>query len=197
MMAPRSAKRWSEADDAYLAANYATTEMWRMVQHLDRSRDSITYRSKSLGLRRQHQPSVKKGEFVSGCDLPPGYEPWNMGRHAGILAELERTKERTVVQLCVALRVSSSTMWKHLARLKAEGAVFIHRWEPVPSAPGNVMAIYRAGAGVSVPRPERDNYPERIEYDATPQAIPRPHLGLWGLVWPTTPATPAEHGRAA
>lgn len=50
----RECRRWSSADDEYIANRYATAPLWQMARDLNRTVAAIKRRAQCLGIRRPH-----------------------------------------------------------------------------------------------------------------------------------------------
>ena len=88
------------------------------------------------------------------------------------------------------LGFSSATVSKVLGKLKKGELAHIASYQ---KSPANKMreAVWKIGRGDNAPRPYIAPKPAEEIF------IPRPTLGLWGLVWnTTTPAAPEERNAA-
>lgn len=190
--------KWSEADDAYLAANFRDCEMWRMMNHLDRSRDSIHYRAQVLGLKRPNPTLFKPRQVAVGVPFSKGNVPWNVGikKESGKPARKERTMLRdkiiammlaygnqTVGKLAAATEANPSAIWKACNKMRKANELHVAAYIP---APGKHIIVYALGRGEDAACPESKTMVEVNDPDPYEiQPIPRPALGLWGLVWNT------------
>lgn len=193
--------RWTLAEDAYLAGNFASAPMGSIIAATGRTLHAIYSRAKVLGLRRENQGRIgKRPGFIAGTPFRKGGNPHKTNLRDAIIRELVENGERTVRQLRAATGSSSSAIWKACYRLKEQNNLHVARWQPTKNSPGNIEAVYRIGAGEDAEKPdvwkplsaEVKRPPSAKDHE--PQPIPRPTLGPWGLVWNTTNAgqAPAE-----
>lgn len=201
---------WTISEDAYLATNYPTAPLATMAEHLDRSIDAIHCRARKLEVRRVNMGNLRF-RFQSGAAFKSGHRPWNAGTakpketptkrlslRDKIIAGLVEHSERTVTQLSKTTGSNKSSVQRLLCRIRDQKNCHIDRYDPVPNSPGNFQAIWKIGAGLDAEKPENCGAPKRRAEDIyEPIPIPRPPLGLWGLVWnTTTPAEPVERNAA-
>ena len=189
--------RWSHSEDTYLAMNFATATMDEMVAHLGRSKDGIYCRAKILGLQRPNRGRIGHGRFLVGTPFRLGSIPHKTNVRDAVIKALTEHVEQTSRQLASAAKVRSvSSVWTVCALLRKQKNIHIVRFQPCPTSPGNIEAVYRIGHGVDAVHPTKDA-PEQKKDIYKPDPIPRPVLGAWGCVWTTAakttePAVPAE-----
>lgn len=186
--------RWTHSEDAYLAVHFAETSMAEMIQSLGRTKDAIYCRARTLGLKRVNRGKFPKG-FIGGTPFRKGSIPHKTNIRDAIIKALAENHEQTSGQLRKATGSVNSSIWKTCEALKAQNNIHICRWQQVKNSPGNIEAVYRIGAGIDADKPSRSKKEPDIY---TPQQIPRPPLGPWGLSWNTTNAghAPAERNAA-
>lgn len=107
-----------------------------------------------------------------------------------IVAYMLVTATCTAATIQRDLGFSSATVSKVLGKLKKGELAHVAGYQ---KSTANRMreAVWKIGRGDSLPRPYVAPKPAEEIF------IPRPKLGLWGLVWnTTTPAEPAERNTA-
>ena len=192
-------RKWTEHEDAYLAANFADAEMWRMVDETSRSRFSIYYRAKVLGLKRTNQTLFKPGKAPAGTPFSKGNVPWNAGTKKDrtglpikgktplrdkIIAMLLVYGNQTVAQLATAAGAKQKAVWAACDKMRKSKEIHIGAYIP---APGKHAILYALGAGEDALCPERKSQADLNEPDPyEPVPVPRPQLGAWGLCWNIT-----------
>ena len=192
---------WTDTEDCYLAKNFNDAEMWRMVADLGRSRDATYCRARKLGLTRENRTQFKAGQKPAGTPFAAGNVPWNANPNGKpvllrekITALLATYQDQTISQMVAATGSNAASCWRVCNKLREQGNLHIAEYRP---APGNCEAVYRIGRGVDAVKPDPEKTRPATEpdpYELVP--VPRPTLGLWGCVWNTTPATPAERNAA-
>lgn len=185
-------KPWALDEMVYLTKHYATKEVREICAHLDRSVNSIHGKATAMELHRENGGRINKETAKVMRKLQGNPTPLR----DKIIALFAEHQELTINQMRKACNARAASCWRVCDKLSRQGNIHISRYQAVESAAGNFEAIYRIGAGVNAERPTtRRMEPKEDAYEIQP--IPRPKLGLWGLVWnTTTPAQPAERNTA-
>lgn len=178
---------WSIDETVFLVRHYATMPLAELSANLadfgvaERSISAIHARARYLDIHRENA-----GKFDGTNGAPP---PCSSPLRDHIIRLFVERTELTVAEMSAATGSSASSCWKVCKRLKAQENIHISRYQNPTKAPGNWAAVYRVGIGKDAEKPAakvvtKEVEPEDIIYE--PQPVPRPALGLWGLVWNTT-----------
>lgn len=197
----RAATKWTEKQDAYLASNYATAPMIAIIKATGRTMHAIHARARSLGLKRPNK-GVFDGTKPLGRRFAPGQKPWNFKEtkpptlRDKIIALFAERRELTIGHMHKATGSTKSACWRVCETLRTERGIHISRYQPAANSAENFEAVYCIGVGADAEKPTtRRIDPNEDAYEIQP--IPRPVLGLWGLVWNTNSANGAHQEKTA
>lgn len=186
----KPAIKWTEKQDAFLASHYADAPMMAIIEATGRTMHAIHARARALGLRRPNKGCFD-GSKPLGRRFAPGQKPWNFQEakpptlRDKIIALFAERRELTISDMHKATGSTKSACWRVCETLRAERGIHISRYRPTEKAAGNFEAVYCIGVGTDAEKPNhRRAEPKEDAYEIQP--IPRPKLGLWGLVWNIT-----------
>lgn len=180
---------WRPHEDDYLREHYAILPCESIAFYLRRTQGGVWQRAKRLGLSKPHMGKFQPGNTL-GNRFTAGNTPANKGQRTKlriwerVVSLFDEHKELSIREMAQLLDTTAGSVAGSLWQVP-DGLLHIDRWILQGR---DWAAIYVAGPGKDADKPNQQaakdhERKQRIEQAQIPHPVPRPALGLWGLVW--------------